>query len=176
MTTLLDRIRRDQYGPEHAGDAHAQGWNAALRHVESLILGTSIDALAPSAASSAGACLDGVNVRDALVGPVFFCTTCGRNDALAGQDWCRDCARAYVASKEKPKRPAKEYWGGRKDQRRYPRHTISVNKQFYERLTTRKRDGYLQSISALVEAVINRELDAEERSKRAVEQAERAGV
>jgi hypothetical protein len=60
MTTLLDRIRRDQYGPEH-DDAHAKGWNAALRHVESLILGTSIDALAPSAASSAGACLDGVN-------------------------------------------------------------------------------------------------------------------
>jgi hypothetical protein len=61
MTTLLDRIRRDQYGPEHDRDAHARGWNAALRHVESLILGTSIDALAPSAASSAGACLDGVN-------------------------------------------------------------------------------------------------------------------
>jgi hypothetical protein len=60
MTTLLDRIRRDQYGPEHDHDLFARGWNARGRHMAS-ILGTSIDALAPSAASSAGACLDGVN-------------------------------------------------------------------------------------------------------------------
>jgi hypothetical protein len=59
-TTLLDRIRRDQFGPEHDGDLFARGWNARGRHIAS-ILGTSIDALAGefSSFAAAGACLDG---------------------------------------------------------------------------------------------------------------------
>jgi hypothetical protein len=100
MTTLLDRIRRDQYGPEH-DDAHAKGWNAALRHVEALIL-----------------------TESKLAMP----------------------------------------WG-----------VINVSGTTHRRLKAHsERTG--RSIYSIVGDIINRELDAEERSKNAVKQAEAAGV
>jgi hypothetical protein len=53
------------------------------------------------------------------------------------------------------------------------RPQVSISGKLYARLTTTQRPV---PVSKLVDWIIQRELDAEERVARAVEQAERAGV